>query len=131
MRSTASSADSASPITARTESMNERTAGLSRPNSSPGTPRSYAVELPARGRPQARTEHRLLGGRAAAGSRGDDRGGGEARARLDLDRGGLRIGLPDTAGVVGREDRADQARHGDRADVGAAAGRDGHGRDDD
>ncbi len=54
------------------------------------------------GRPQARTEHRLLGGRAAARHAGDDRRGRAPRLRLDLDRRGLRLGLPDAAGVVGR-----------------------------
>ena len=57
-------------------------------------------------RSQARTEHRLLGRRPAAGRGRGDRRGRAARLRLDLDGRGLRLGLPDAAGLVGRLDDA-------------------------
>ena len=48
----------------------------------------------------------------------------------DLGGRGLRVGLPDAAGLVGRLDRADPPRYEHHADVGAHAGRRGDGRDD-
>ena len=53
--------------------------------------------------------------------------GRAARLRLGVDRRGLRVRRADAAGVVGRADRADQARHGDHAAVGARAHRHGDG----
>ena len=57
-------------------------------------------------------------------------GGRAARLRLGVDRGGVRLRRADAARVVGVGDRADQARHSDRPDLGADAGRHRDGRDD-
>ena len=74
----------------------------------------------------------LLGlGTAVAGGAARREGGRAPRLRLDLDVGGLRLRRADAAGLVGRPDRARQARHGDHADERAPPDRGGDGRDDD
>src|SRR4028118_919559 len=53
-------------------------------------------------------------GARPAGDAGGDPRGRATRLRLDLDRRGVRLGLPDAARLVGCTDRADTTGHGDR-----------------
>ena len=70
-----------------------------------GGHRRPSDELTDGARAEARPQHRLLGGGPPPGVARVDRRGRAARARLDLDRRGLRLRLPHPARLVGLADR--------------------------